>query len=785
MDAIEPNGERHVAVRRGVVVCGVVQGVGFRPCVYRLAIEEGLAGFIGNDTEGVTIEVEGRAAHVDAFLLRLRAEAPPLSRIDSITVREMAAIGETGFRIVASGVLGRVSTGIPADAATCADCLRELMDPGDRRYRYPFLNCTNCGPRFTITRRIPYDRPQTSMARFRMCAQCQAEYDDPLNRRFHAQPNACWDCGPLVWLLSAEGAAMDVDDPVSVCVDRLVAGEIVAVKGVGGFHLSVDATNDEAVTRLRERKHRYGKPLAVMVRDVDAARAVCALTEEEEELLQTSARPIVLARKNQGSGIAEGVAPGVPWLGLFLPYAPLQHLLFADARVKALVMTSANLSEEPIAIDNDEALTRLGGIADAFLMHDREILQRCDDSVAAVVDGVPQLIRRARGFVPLSVEFASGSQLEAASLLAVGGHLKNVFALARGRFVYQSQHLGDLENLTGLEFFKESLAHLMHTFEIEPETVVHDLHPGYLSTSWAREWAQERGLKTIAVQHHHAHVAGCMAEHGLTGAAIGLALDGTGYGTDGKIWGGEVLIARLGGFERFAHLEYVPMPGGDAAVTEPWRMALGALHAAGFDVESEQIVKLLGAQAREVRVLRRMVERGINSPLTSSLGRLFDAAAAVVLNRRVVDYEAQGAIELEGIAVDEPDPFEQGDYVPELHEAEEGSGSTAVIRTGKMWKAVLEDLWRGVPARRIAARFHAGIAEGFINAAANARIETDINTVALSGGCMANRRLARLLRTGLEEEGFTVLQHRNVSPGDGGLSYGQAVVGAAILAKVS
>jgi hydrogenase maturation protein HypF len=785
MDAIEPNGERHVAVRRGVVVCGVVQGVGFRPCVYRLAIEEGLAGFIGNDTEGVTIEVEGRAAHVDAFLLRLRAEAPPLSRIDSITVREMAAIGETGFRIVASGVLGRVSTGIPADAATCADCLRELMDPGDRRYRYPFLNCTNCGPRFTITRRIPYDRPQTSMARFKMCARCQAEYDDPLNRRFHAQPNACWDCGPLVWLLSAEGAAMDVDDPVSVCVDRLVAGEIVAVKGVGGFHLSVDATNDEAVTRLRERKHRYGKPLAVMVRDVDAARAVCVVNLEEEELLLTSARPIVLARKREGSGIAECVAPGVPWLGLFLPYAPLQHLLFADARVKALVMTSANLSEEPIAIDNDEALTRLGGIADAFLMHDREILQRCDDSVAAVVDGAPQLIRRARGFVPLSVEFASGSQLEAASLLAVGGHLKNVFALARGRFVYQSQHLGDLENLTGLEFFKESLAHLIHTFEIEPETVVHDLHPGYLSTTWAREWAQERGLKTIAVQHHHAHVAGCMAENGLTGAAIGLALDGTGYGTDGRIWGGEVLIARLDGFERFAHLEYVPMPGGDAAVTEPWRMALGALRAAGFDVESEQIVKLLGAQAREVRVLRRMVERGINSPLTSSLGRLFDAAAAVVLNRRVVDYEAQGAIELEGIAVDEPDRFEQGDYVPELHEAEEGSGSTAVIRTGKMWKAVLEDLWRGVPARRIAARFHAGIAEGFINAAANARIETDINTVALSGGCMANRRLARLLRTGLEEEGFTVLQHRNVSPGDGGLSYGQAVVGAAILAKVS
>ena len=765
-------------MRRAVLVCGVVQGVGFRPFVYRLAFEEGLAGFIGNDTDGVTIEVEGPEERVEAFLDRLRAEAPPLARIDSIVARDVTAIGEVGFRIVASEVLGPVSTGIPADAATCRDCLRELLDPEDRRYGYPFLNCTNCGPRFTITRRIPYDRPQTSMARFKMCAACQAEYDDPLSRRFHAQPNACWDCGPRVWLVGADGSALSADNPVAATIDRLVAGQIMAIKGVGGFHLSVDATNQAAVMRLRERKHRYGKPLAVMVQDVEAAREVCTLTAAEEALLQTVARPIVLARKRDGGGIAEGVAPGIPWLGVFLPYAPLQHLLFADGRLRALVMTSANLSEEPIAIDNDEALARLGAIADAFLMHDREILQRCDDSVAAVVDGRPQLIRRARGFVPLGVELP----LDAPPLLAVGGHLKNVFALARGRRVYQSQHLGDLENLTGLEFFKESLDHLMRTFEIEPETVVHDLHPGYLSTEWAKEWARERGLPLIAVQHHHAHVAGCMAEHGLR-EAIGLTLDGTGYGTDGRIWGGEVLIARLDGFERFAHLEYVAMPGGDAAVREPWRMAFAALRAADFDVESEQIVKLLGAQASEVRVLRRMVERGINSPMTSSLGRLFDAVAAVVLNRRVVDYEAQAAIELEGIAVDEPDRFEQGDYVPELHEAEEGSGSAAVIRTGKMWKAVLEDLWRGVPASRISARFHAGIAEGFINVAGNARIESGINQVAMSGGCMHNRRLARLLRVGLEAQGFQVFQHAQVSPGDGGLSYGQVAVAAAMLAK--
>ena len=794
--------------RAALQVRGVVQGVGFRPFVYRLALEEGLAGFIGNDTDGVTIEIEGPVERVEAFQARLRAEAPPLARIDSVGSREVAATGEKGFRIVASEVLGRVSTGIPADAATCPDCLRELLDPADRRYRYPFLNCTNCGPRFTITRRIPYDRPQTSMAQFKMCLACQAEYDDPLNRRFHAQPNACWECGPRVWLVGADGNTLPgvlltsviansansanpanfanpansaTSDPIDQTISLLLAGQIVAIKGIGGFHLSVDATNEAAVMRLRERKRRYGKPLAVMVRDVQAAREICALTSEEEALLMTTARPIVLARRREGCDIAESVAPGIPWLGVYLPYAPLQHLLFADTRVRALVMTSANLSEEPIAIDNDEARARLGAICDAFLMHDREILQRCDDSVMALVDGAPQLIRRARGFVPLGLELP----LDSPPLLAVGGHLKNVFALAQGRHVYQSQHLGDLENLTGLEFFRESLDHLMRTFEIEPRTVVHDLHPGYLSTTWAKEWSQERGLPLIAVQHHHAHVAGCMAEHALSGPVIGLSLDGTGYGSDGKIWGGEVLIAKLDSFERFAHLEYVPMPGGEAAIKEPWRMALGALHAAGFDVESEQMLALLGADRSEARVLKRMIERQINSPMTSSLGRLFDAVASVARGRRAVDYEAQSAIELEGIAVDEPDRFEQGVYVPELHEADEGPACESVIRTGKMWNAVLEDLWRGVPASRISARFHAGIAEGFINAAANARIETSINVVALSGGCMHNRRLARLLREGLEEEGFEVFQHRSVSPGDGGLSYGQVAAAAAMLAKGS
>ncbi len=441
-------------------------------------------------------------------------------------------------------------------------------------------------------------------------------------------------------------------------------------------------------------------------------------------------------------------------------------------------MTSANLSEEPIAIDNDEARARLGEIADAFLMHDREILQRCDDSVTALVDGSPQLIRRARGYVPLSVPLP----FETPPLLAVGGHLKNVFALARGKHAYQSQHLGDLENLTALNFFKESLQHLMHTFEIEPETVVHDLHPGYLSTTWAKDWAAEHGLRLIAVQHHHAHIAACMAEHALDGPVIGLSLDGTGYGTDGRIWGGEVLICRLDSFDRFAHLDYVPMPGSEAAIREPWRMALGHLHAAGISVTDPEIARLLGASEQETRVLNRMIERGVNTPFTSSCGRLFDAVAAVVMRRREVDYEAQAAIELEGLAADEPDR----DYASPAYEIDLQGGDWTRREPIRMsvvplWQGLLKSLQDGVASARIAADFHASIANGFVKAAGKAREACGLRQVALSGGCMHNRRLARLLRLGLEREGFEVFQQRRVSPGDGGLSYGQAAVAAAIL----
>lgn len=760
--------------REALQVRGVVQGVGFRPFVYRIAQEEGLAGHIGNDTDGVTIEVEGLAGHVEAFRARLTAEAPPLSRIDAVMAKELQPLGEADFRIIASEVHGQVSTGIPADAATCGDCLHELLDPADRRYRYPFLNCTNCGPRFTITRRIPYDRPQTSMASFTMCPACQAEYDDPANRRFHAQPNACRVCGPRLWLSGADGMEIPSPDPVATCIDRLMAGGIMAIKGIGGFHLSVDAMNEAAVMRLRERKHRYGKPLAVMVRDLAAAREFCELGAEEEALLMTPARPIVLARGRTGNGIAPLVAPGIPWLGIYLPCAPLQHLLFTDERVGALVMTSANLSEEPIAIDNDEARERLGQIADAFLMHDREILQRCDDSVMAVVDGAPQIIRRARGYVPLGVPLP----FETKPLLAVGGHLKSVFALARGRFIYQSQHLGDLENVTGLDFFRESLQHLMHTFEIEPEVVVHDLHPGYLSTNWAKEWAAQRGVPVIAVQHHHAHIAACMAEHGLEGPVIGLSLDGTGYGTDGCIWGGEVLVSRFDGFDRFAHLEYVPMPGGESAIREPWRMAFGHLRAASID--AAETLRLLGVSEKDGAILSRMIERGLNVPLTSSLGRLFDAVAAVVLSRREVDYEAQAAIELEGVAVDEPDEVD-GVYEFDWRPGNWESREAGTLSPAPIWSAIISDLKGGTSRAHMAARFHAGVVESLVRVALAARDATGIHQIAMSGGCVHNRRLVRLLRAGLERQGFRVFRQTQVSPGDGGLSYGQAVVAAACM----
>lgn len=759
--------------RLSLRVCGVVQGVGFRPTVFRLATEENLDGFIGNDSAGVFIEIEGPAPRVESFLIRLRTEAPPLARIESVEATELTPLYSAvpNFRIELSLDLGLASTGIPADAATCDDCLRELFDPHDRRYCYPFLNCTNCGPRYTITRHIPYDRPQTSMSVFKMCPACQREYDSPVDRRFHAQPNACSVCGPSLSLVDAANNPITTNsDLVATLIEHLIAGKIAAIKGLGGFHLAVDPTNAQAVEVLRTCKHRYGKPLAVMVRSLEHARSLAHLTTEEEAQLTRVERPIVLARMRIGTMIAANVAPNLPWLGIFLPYTPLHHLLLADDRLPALVMTSANLSEEPIAIDNDEARARLGEIADVFLLHNREILQRCDDSVLAVVDGAPQLIRRARGFVPLAIALP----IDAPPLLAAGGHLKNVFTLARGKHAFQSQHIGDLENLTGLNFFEEALAHLRSVFDIYPEVIVHDLHPGYLSTEWALEQPQPK----IAIQHHHAHIAACIAENGVTDSVIGIALDGTGYGTDGAVWGGELLIASLKNFTRHAHIAYAPMPGSAAAIREPNRMALGSLLAAGIEL-TPKILARLNFTEKQSTLMRQMVERKINTPLTSSCGRLFDAVAALVLSRHTVDYEAQAAVELEGCADEDTN---EACYSFDLIEGADAN-QPLQINPSPMWHAILADLENSVTPQIISNRFHGGLARAWTEGALHARAQTGLTTVALSGGVFHNRLFSKLMCRNLEAAGFRVLTHSQVSPGDGGLSYGQAAIAAAQLKK--
>ena len=548
-------------VRKAIEVSGIVQGVGFRPYVYRLANECGLAGFIANTPAGVTIEVQGPAEKVAAFLERLPRETPPLARITSLAVQPRAANGEHAFRIVTTRLDRPPSALVSPDVAVCADCLREMLAPQDRRYRYPFINCTNCGPRFTILREIPYDRARTSMAVFPMCPACQAEYDDPASRRFHAQPNACWACGPRAELWDTGGRKIAADDPIQTAAELLEAGSIVAVKGLGGFHLACDAANSAAVERLRERKRRVEKPFAIMAPRLEAIETFCEVDAAARTLLASVERPIVLLPWKRGSRISSAVAPGQRYLGVFLPYTPLHHLLFAAHGFDALVMTSGNLSEEPIASDNAEAVRRLAGIADAFLVHNREIVRRCDDSVTRVAGGRPRQLRRSRGYVPAPIAL----ERELPAVLAVGGELKNTVCIVRGDEAFLSQHIGDLENLESYKFFEEAVEHLQGILEIRPRILAHDLHPDYFSTRWALE---QNGRERVAVQHHHAHAAACMAENHLDGRVIGIVLDGTGYGTDGAVWGGEVLLAGYADFERAAHFRYVPMPGGAARPTE-------------------------------------------------------------------------------------------------------------------------------------------------------------------------------------------------------------------------
>lgn len=752
-------------VRRRIHVAGLVQGVGFRPYVYRLATERHLAGQISNTSSGVVIEVEGGAAVVDDFLSSLPAQAPPLALVTDIRVVEIRGTGERDFCILPSDPSASVRTLISPDIATCDDCLRELFDPADCRHLYPFINCTNCGPRFSIVRGIPYDRPQTSMSVFPMCPRCLAEYKDPCNRRFHAQPNACWHCGPQLEFCDSQGQRLSVEDPIAEAAARLGAGDIVAVKGLGGFHLAADATNSEAVARLRERKHRIEKPFAVMVSDLETVSRFCMLGAEERELLCLPQRPIVLLPRINPCTLVDSVAPSNQYLGIFLPYTPIHHLLFKASELKALVMTSGNLSEEPIAIGNSEAVARLGDIADWFLLHNREILLRCDDSVLRSFGGRTRQVRRSRGFVPVPIFL----KRELPPTLAVGGELKNTICLLRGREAFLSQHIGDLENVEAYKFFQEAVDHLQRILEIRPGIVACDLHPDYFATRWARK---QPGIQAVGVQHHHAHIASCMAENHLEGRVIGFALDGTGYGTDGCIWGGEVMLADYLDFERAAHLAYVPLPGGAAAIREPWRMAVSHLWASfGPDLLKLPIPLFRQIPKTKVLTVLQMMERQVNSPLTSSCGRLFDAVAALINIRLEVNYEAQAAVELEiyrdQAAAGQPYPFG-------LSEA----GDLLQIDSRPLFRAIVEDLLRDATAGEVSQRFHDGLVEVLAAIARILRKRTSLNTVCLSGGTFQNAYLANHLEHELQNDRFEVYAHSQVPAGDGGISLGQAVVAA-------
>ncbi len=725
--------------RIAIRVQGIVQGVGFRPFVYNLARRSGLSGHVFNDSSGLVVEVQGEAAVLETFLAALRTDHPPLAWVRELALTSLPPCDDDGtaqFTIRPSvAATGRFAL-ISPDVATCAACLAEIRDPGDRRYRYPFTNCTNCGPRYTIIRDIPYDRPNTTMAAFAMCPDCRAEYGDPDDRRFHAQPNACPACGP-----SLSGDVAEVQR-------RLAAGEILAIKGLGGFHLASDARNGAAVDRLRARKRRSDKPFALMVRDLEAARELCEVDEPAARALSGPRRPIVILPRRAQIRLPAALAPGNPTLGVMLPYTPLHHLLFDGAPYDALVMTSGNLSEEPIVVDNADARARLGEVADWFLLHDRDIYMRADDSVVRIFGGVERVMRRSRGYAPQTLDL--GRDLP--ELLACGAELKNTFCLTKGSHAILSQHIGDLENYETLVFFEETLSNLKKLFRVTPRAVAYDLHPGYLSTKFALAVPD---LPKIGVQHHHAHIAACMAENGLTGQVIGVAFDGTGYGLDGAIWGGEFLVAGYAGFARRAHLRYVPLAGGDAAVREPWRSAVAYLGPGA---------SIPGVPEARVRTVRSMIETVTNTVSTSSCGRLFDAVAAIAGVRREVNFEGQAAIELEAIA----DPACTGRYPFEI------SGEELDFRP------MIESIVRGhEPPPVIAARFHHTLAAAIHEMCVRLRTDTALHRVCLSGGTFQNMLLLGLTVRALEDSGFEVFLHRSVPPNDGGLALGQAAVAAA------
>ena len=744
-------------IRTAVRVEGIVQGVGFRPFVYALATGLGLSGFVGNDADGVFAEVEGPAEAVSKFLLALERDAPVLARIERVATTAMAPRGSRAFAIAASGPSGPRRTLVSADTATCADCLRELADPADRRFGYPFINCTNCGPRFTIVRDVPYDRPLTTMAVFAMCERCAAEYRDPADRRFHAQPTCCPACGPRLSVLDPAGSVLP-GEPLATAAALLTGGRIVAVKGLGGYHLAADAADEQAVAELRARKHREDKPFAVLAADLAAARALGEVDAAAASLLASGARPIVLLTRRPGAAVAAATAPGNRSLGVMLPYTPLHHLLLR-ATGRPMVLTSGNVSDEPIAHRDDDALARLGGIADAFLTHDRAIHIRTDDSVGRVYRGRPLLIRRSRGYVPEPITLDGGFPRP---VLACGAELKNTFCLAKGDHAFVSHHIGDLENAETLRSFTEGIEHFRRLFDVDPQVVAHDLHPEYLSTKYALDLPD---VDLLGVQHHHAHIASCLADNRVGGPVIGVAFDGTGYGPDGTIWGGEFLVADLAGYERGGHLAPVPMPGGAAAIRQPWRMA--AAYLGGVPADRLDVIR---RHADRWAAVSAMAAKGINSPLTSSAGRLFDAAAAILGVRDEINYEGQAAVELEQLA----DPAETGAYPAGLE-----AGRPFCIKGIDLLAAVVEDLAAGTPGPVIAARFHHGVAALVEAGCLLLRERHGLGTVALSGGVFQNTLLLHAAVARLEARGFRVLAHSRVPCNDGGISLGQAAVAAA------
>ncbi|HEY5984092.1 MAG TPA: carbamoyltransferase HypF [Anaerolineales bacterium] len=767
-----------------VRVTGIVQGVGFRPFIFNLANRFGLAGWVRNTSAGVEIEVDGATDVLQAFARAIEVEAPPLSRIDQVEFTLRPAGDAAGFEIRESASVPEAFQAISPDVAVCPDCLRELIEPGNRRFRYPFINCTNCGPRFTIIKDIPYDRPLTTMAGFPMCPDCQQEYRNPRDRRFHAQPIACPACGPQIWLEvnGHVGASAHVrgEEALSKARSLLSEGKIVALKGLGGFHLACDATNSAAVSELRRRKLRVDKPFAVMVSHVDEAKYHCFVSHPERQLLESVARPIVLLQRGPDCRIVEEVAPGQGWIGVMLPYTPLHYLLLEQSAgmPPALVMTSGNVSEEPIAFDNAEAREHLSDLADAFLMHDRDIHVRCDDSVVRLAppnNGAESRnieptatypLRRSRGYAPFPIRLPWHSE----PVLAVGAELKNTFCLVSRNFGFMSHHIGDLENYKTLVSFETGVRHFESLFRAQPRLIAHDLHPDYLSTRYAHQRADREGIQTLAVQHHHAHVASCMAEHQLSGASkvIGIALDGTGFGTDGAIWGGEFLVADYDGFERSLHLQYFPLPGGDSAIKRPARTALALLWSIGVKWD-DGLAAVQDFSAVERENLQIQLERSLNAPLTSSMGRLFDAASSLAGIRQRVNYEAQAAIEFEAIA----DSVENEAYPFRI--------SGDVVEVGAAFAALVQDVQGGTPAARISARFHNGVAGMVASAAVRLRDTSSLNNVVLSGGVWQNITLLRRTLSLLQKDDFQVYLHREVPTNDGGLSLGQAAIATARL----